>query len=116
MDRRERDLTELDDFHAAFDQRAREREAARRARRERRRRQRPARHGDQTSLAGSLAGRALIAIVAAMALATAIGLIGLWPRGHPNHGQAKGLGPTTTATVTQSSTGACPGASGARCS
>jgi uncharacterized membrane protein len=116
MDRRERELTELDDFHAAFDQRAREREAARRARRERRRGQRPARHGDQTSLAGSLAGRALIAVVAAMALATAVGLIGLWPQGQKSHGETKGLGPTTTATITQSSTGACPGASGARCS
>jgi hypothetical protein len=86
MDRRESGLTERDDFHAAFDQRAREREAARRARRERRRRQRPARHGDETSLTG----RALIAIVAAMALATAIGLIGLWPHGQKSHSETKG--------------------------
>jgi uncharacterized membrane protein len=51
-----------------------------------------------------------------MALATAIGLIGLWPHAHASHGASKGLGPTTAASVTWSSTGACPGEAGVRCS
>ncbi len=51
-----------------------------------------------------------------MALATVIGLIGLWPHRHTSHGETKGLGPTTAATVTRSSTEACPGGTGVRCS
>ena len=67
-------------------------------------------------MAGSLAGRVLIGVVAVMSLATVIGLIGLWPHGRTSHGETKGLGPTTAAAVTRSSISGCAGGGGVRCS
>jgi uncharacterized membrane protein len=71
----------------------------------------------EARLWGSRWGRGLIGAVGLLALATAIGLIALWPHaaGHSGRSEVMG-GPTLAATVTATRVVRCPGPVNQRCS
>lgn len=103
----------------------RDRLARRRRRDERRTRRAPKpREGDRdgnagrehTPLLASRWGRLLVGAVVLIALATAGGLIALWPGGHAEAGASQAFGGATTgATVTREFTRPCPGPTPQRC-
>jgi uncharacterized membrane protein len=62
------------------------------------------------------AGRALVLAAAALAAATVIGLLALWPGDHGHHSQSQAFGgPSTGATVTTSAIVRCPGPVAQQC-
>jgi uncharacterized membrane protein len=72
--------------------------------------------GEHTSLLASRWGRLLVGAVVLIALATASGLIALWPGGPAGAGASQAFGGATTgATVTRSYTVRCPGPTPQRC-
>lgn len=93
-----------------FDQPARARRRTQQAARER---QRPA--GEARHLAGSAAGRLLIGAVIAIAVATMIGLVALWPQGSARQSSARASAPTTSARVDRIVDFRCPGPALQRC-
>jgi uncharacterized membrane protein len=101
--------SDLADYFAEADRRERERLARRAARSSHRRKRRPPQR-ELAHLAGLPAGRLLIALNLAIALATVGGLIALWPGAvhHVGPSQAFG-GPTQTATVSKAYNMRCPG-------
>ena len=67
-------------------------------------------------LAGSTAGRVLIGAVVAIAVATLVGLVALWPADRdPQRATVSTAAPTTAGTVERVVDGACPGTGGQRC-
>lgn len=101
MTRTDLDLLDPDEFFADYDRRARERRA---------RRSHPRRPTRPRAISGALAsapaGRLLIATTGLLALATAIGLLLLWPSGPARH-QVRGLPPSVSATAGKSFTAPC---------
>jgi uncharacterized membrane protein len=107
------ELIDPDDFFSDYDRRARER-LERRSRKRRGRKSRVSEAKDSSSLAGAPGGRALIGAVAALAAATLIGLVVLWPSAGPTH-KARGFVNTVPATVKRSFISPCAGPSAAPC-
>ncbi|MDP9345960.1 MAG: YibE/F family protein, partial [Actinomycetota bacterium] len=67
-------------------------------------------------LAATPAGRVLIGACAAIALATVVGLVALWPHAEHRHGPTQALGGTTqAATITAVRDVRCPGPTPQRC-
>lgn len=118
------DTADPEEFYAEFERRARERRERRAGRR--RGHKRHAKRQRALSPEGSLtgtgaqtliatpAGRALIAAVAALAVATIAGLLILWPYSSP-HEHTPGLAHAVKAKALRSSTTACEEASGVSC-
>ena len=105
------DALDPDDFYADYEARAR-------ARRERRlhRRRRGFQIGEVRHLWETRAGRVLVGTVAALAMATVVGLIALWPHGAHAPGQSQAFGgPTLPATVQAVRDSRCPGPTPQRC-
>lgn len=76
---------------------------------------RPAAGREARHLAGSPAGRLLIGAVVAIAVATLVGLIALWPHGDTLSGPVTGATPTLPASVDRVIELRCPGPAGQRC-
>ncbi len=104
------DLIDPDEYFSDYDRRARER----RERRSSRRRRRAPRAHEGDSLARTPGGRALIAAVAALAAATLIGLVVLWPSGSPSQ-KTRGFVRTVAASVDRSFLAPCAPSTSARC-
>jgi uncharacterized membrane protein len=109
------DLIDPDDVNRAADAAARARAERRRERQERR----SARRFSRVPRAGAYAdrwSRILAALVAALLIATVVGLVVLWPgSGRPAHESQAFGGPTVGATVTGEREVRCPGPAGQRC-
>lgn len=110
------DLLDPDEYFAEYDRRARERRERRTRRRPRRLRLKrtSASAGSDGSLSGSRGGRALIGAAVGLAVATAVGLIVLWPTGHLRHAQT-GVAPTKAARVLSVGTALCEGTTDVSC-
>ena len=116
-DRGSLDLLDPDEWNKAADRAARERAERRRARQARHARPDlpPAEHGAARRLAGTRWGRLLIGCVAALALATVVGLVALWPSPR-HHGPSQAFGGKTYgAIVTAVRDVRCPGPVAQRC-
>ncbi|MDX6658217.1 MAG: hypothetical protein QOH62_3010 [Solirubrobacteraceae bacterium] len=97
------------DYFAEEDRRERER-LERRARRAARVRRPRRRTGEAGHLSQTPAGRWLIGLNVAIAAATLIGLVALWPGAVHHHGPSQAFGgPTQTTTVTGALNARCPG-------
>jgi uncharacterized membrane protein len=114
------DAIDPDDWNAAADRAARER-ALRRREREARHDQRERRHrdgaagGSGSRLIATRWGRVLVGSVVALALATVVGLLVLWPAAS-HHGASQAFGGTTYgAVVTAVNDVRCPGPVAQRC-
>jgi uncharacterized membrane protein len=116
-DRGSLDLLDPDEWNEGVDRAARERAERRRARQARHPHPHstrdddhdPAEHSATRRLSGTRWGRLLIAAVGALALATVVGLIALWPSPH-HHGPSQAFGGKTyAAVVTAVRDMRCPG-------
>ncbi len=107
------ELIDPDEFFSDYDRRARERRE-RRSRKRRRQVRRPPAADDGDSLARTPGGRALIAAVAALAAATLIGLLVLWPSGGSSQ-KTRGFVHTVPASVERSFLAPCAPSTSARC-
>lgn len=105
------DLLDPDEFFADHDRRERQRRERRVVRENRRSR---GRTSERSALATAPAGRILLVAVAAIALATIVGLIALWPSGAAKH-TTHSFGRTVQATVKRTYTGACGGTGATIC-
>jgi uncharacterized membrane protein len=111
------------EFFADEDRRERERRerGARRAQRReqrprRRRRRAPRISGEAGHLAQTTPGRWLIGLNVAIALATVVGLIALWPSAYHHHGPSQAFGgPTQSVSVTKALNVRCPGPTPQKC-
>lgn len=114
------DAFDADGFFADAERRAVER-ARRRQQREHNRRPRRRRVAAGTTaearhLAATPAGRILIGACVAIALATVVGLVALWPHSQPRHGPSQAFGGTTrSATITEVRELRCAGPTPQRC-
>jgi uncharacterized membrane protein len=108
------------EWNAGADRAARERAQRRRSRATQRAERRPSAEstrgdGDIARLAGTAWGRALLGSVGALAIATAIGLLAMWPSA-AHHGPSQAFGGKTLgATVTSVRDVRCPGPTAQRC-
>jgi uncharacterized membrane protein len=100
---------DLAGYHDEADRAARERAERRRARR--RRRESP----DGSRLSATPWGRVLIGTVAALAVATTVGLVALWPADRHDRASVAMGGATSAATVTGVHEVRCPGPAAQRC-
>jgi uncharacterized membrane protein len=95
---------------------ARTRERARRRQERELREREPRRSGNGGGLLAERWGRILVGLVAALALATAVGLVAMWPGAAKHHGPSQGLGGKTIAAhVVRVIDKRCPGPTPQRC-